>query len=111
MLGALINAAVGALAFKLGMDAQRARAEGKSLGDVISEIPENAMETVNDCYEAVKSWFSGDDEEEEEAKPKAKTKAKKTKAKPKAKAKPETTPKKPDSTVKVKRPPRPGEQA
>lgn len=70
MLGTLIVAGVGALAFKLGMDAQRKSAEGKSAGQIAAEIPGEALGTVcgvgKEVCNAVSDWF-GDGKKPEAA--------------------------------------------
>lgn len=70
MLGTLIVAGVGALAFKLGMDAQRKSAEGKSAGQIAAEMPGEALGIVchvgKNAYSTVSGWF-GDGKKPEAA--------------------------------------------
>lgn len=57
MFGPMIATGFGALAFKLGMEAQRMKAEGKSTPEIIASMPGVAYNTVADatkwCCEAL----------------------------------------------------------
>ena len=61
MLGTLVVAGVGALAFKLGMDSRQKLDEGKNVGEVIASLPGDAVDTVASaaasCYDAVTGLF------------------------------------------------------
>lgn len=101
MLGTLLTAGVGALAFKLGMDAQQMSSEGMSAGEIIASMPKALYDTVANTASYVSDVVTSsvgccfcsddDDDEDTEAKPKpkskAKPKAKANKAKPSAKSK------------------------
>lgn len=73
MLGTLFVAGVGALAFKLGMDAKEMRDEGYSTGDILTSIPGKAKDTLvctyTRCKDTVCGWFSHEEEEDEEEEP------------------------------------------
>ena len=64
MLGTLVVAGVGALAFKLGMDSKQKLNEGKNTGEVIASLPGDAVATVASaavsCYGAVAGLFGPD---------------------------------------------------
>ena len=64
MIGTLLTAGAGALAFKLGMDAQRMSSEGKSAWDIAASMPRNAVTTVvgvyNACHDTLSRAFGGD---------------------------------------------------
>ena len=49
MFGPIIATGFGALAFKLGMEAQRMKAEGKSTSEIIASMPGEAYNTVADA--------------------------------------------------------------
>jgi hypothetical protein len=57
MFGMIITTGIGTLAFKLGMEAQRMKAEGKRVPEIIARMPTEASSTVVGatkwCYEAV----------------------------------------------------------
>jgi len=61
VIGLLVTAGLGALAFKLGMDAQKMSHDGKSAGDIASAMPKDAVDTVKDaagsCCGAFSSMF------------------------------------------------------
>lgn len=61
MLGTLAVVGIGALVFKLGMDAARKSDSGKSAGQIASELPKDAVDTVcstgKDVYDTVSSWL------------------------------------------------------
>lgn len=58
MIGSIIVTGIGALSFKLGMDAQRMKAEGKNTAEIVACLPKEAYNTVAGaarwCYEAVR---------------------------------------------------------
>lgn len=65
MFGTVILGAVGALSFKLGMDAQHMKNSGKSTGEIVVALPGCALAavtntikstvlTVSECYTQVK---------------------------------------------------------
>ena len=49
MFGPIIATGFGALTFKLGMEAQRMKAEGKSTSEIIASMPVVAYNTVADA--------------------------------------------------------------
>lgn len=57
MFGMIITTGIGALVFKLGMVAQRMKAEGKSVPEIIAQMPAEACSTVTNaakwCCETV----------------------------------------------------------
>ena len=67
MLGILLTLAAGALVFKLGMDAGRKSDDGKSVGEIASELPKDACDTVKDVFGCgCCGGYAPDDEEFEE---------------------------------------------
>jgi hypothetical protein len=86
MLGPIITAGIGALTFKLGMEAQKMYAKGYSTCEVAREL---TVGTVATCVESVKSLcpclFGDDEEEAPRSRPKPKAKTKKPAAAPKPK--------------------------
>ena len=46
MFGPIIATGIGALAFKLGMEAQRMKAEGKNVPEIIAGMPAEVYKTV-----------------------------------------------------------------
>lgn len=88
MLGTLILTGVGALAFKLGMDAKQMHDEGYSAGDILTSMPCDAKDTLvcayKKCRDTVCGWFTcsdDEDEDEEETRPSKSSKTKPKKAK------------------------------
>ena len=63
MFGMIITTGIGTLAFKLGMAAQRMKAEGKSVPEIIARMPAEACNVLTGatkwCREAVSGKTRG----------------------------------------------------
>ena len=55
MIGTIIAAGFGTVAFRMGMDAQRMSSEGKSVGDIVCGMPKSAATAFTDVAGAVKN--------------------------------------------------------
>ena len=62
MFGPIIATGFGALTFKLGMEAHRMKADGKSTPEIITSMPAEAYNTVASatkwCYETIRGMTS-----------------------------------------------------
>lgn len=59
MIGPILAAGFGAIAFKLGMDAQQMREEGMGFGEIAARLPKSLYDTAAGAAEYVKDTVSG----------------------------------------------------
>lgn len=59
MLGPIVATGVGALAFKLGMEAQQMSSEGKSAIEIATRLPERAFWVTKGAIESCYNYVAG----------------------------------------------------